>query len=241
MAILDALGDPRYDKGTIGNMQIRVVNYLRECRVRLAIFDELQHFHDRNSPKGLQDVSNWFKTVIKDKDLQMACVLVGLEKDAEEVVSANPQLARLFGDPFRLKPFSWSENSPDTIQEFRTFLSELEKRLPLAESSNLNNKERAWRCFVACGGFTSYLMRLIRKATHNALTQGKEHLDDELLAKAFAQELAGERRNIANPFIGEAPSQRPEPYQPKGGTPATNRRSQSRKEKKETMRDVLGK
>lgn len=59
MAILKALGDPRYDKGTIGNMQIRVVNFLRDCQVKLLVLDELQHFFDRNSQKVLQDVSNW--------------------------------------------------------------------------------------------------------------------------------------------------------------------------------------
>jgi Cdc6-like AAA superfamily ATPase len=77
MAILHALGDPRYDKGTIGNMQIRVVNYMRDCRVQLLVLDELQHFVDRNSQKVLQDVSNWLKTVIKDQALHIGCVLIG--------------------------------------------------------------------------------------------------------------------------------------------------------------------
>jgi hypothetical protein len=168
---------------------------------------------------------------------------VGLENESEKVVNVNPQLARLFGDPYRLAPFQWKETDPDTIQEFRTFLTEVEKRLPLVEASksNLTNKERAWRCFVASSGITGHLMKLIRKATQNALTCRQEHLDDKLLAEAFTQELGGERRNISNPFIGDPPSTCPQPKPPEAGARATNRRSQSRKEEKETMQDVLNK
>jgi hypothetical protein len=58
----------------------------------------------------------------------------------------------------------------------------------------------------------SYIMVLIRRATRLALTHGRERLDDELLAQAYTERLAGERRQIDNPFIGDAPvSKAPKP------------------------------
>ena len=201
------------------------------------ILDELQHFVDRDSQKVLQTVSNWLKTLVKET--KVACVLVGLEGEAEQVVDANPQLARLFGDPFVLAPFTWDEGCPATIQDFRTFLSQLERLLPLNEPSHLADRETAWRCFVACEGIIGYLMALIRRATYLALSQGNERLDHVLLAQAFTQRLAGLRRSIPNPFTGDLPTrakrQHPLPQKQEVGT---NRR-RSRKKRLETLKDVL--
>jgi hypothetical protein len=231
IALLDALGDPRATSGTVGAMTIRLKRFMADCHVEMVILDELQHFVDRDSLKVLKTVSDWLKTLIKDT--KVACVLVGLEGEAEQVVGANPQLARLFGDPFVLSPFQWDEARPATIEEFRRFLQYLERLLPLREPSHLADRERAWRCFVASQGIVSYIMALTRRATYLALTAGREQLDDVLLETAFAQRLAGRRRGIANPFIGEPPiSSAPAPSLP--SLPEhSQRKRQSRKSKSE--------
>jgi hypothetical protein len=203
-ALLYALGDPLAGKGTTGLMTLRLIKLLMDCQVELLILDELQHFVDRDSQKVLQNASNWLKTLLKET--KVACVLVGLQGEAEQVVNINPQLARLFGDPLILSPFVWDENIPSTILEFRTFLADLEPLLPLAEPTNLQRRDLAQRIFVASEGLISYLMALIRRATQLALQLGKEYLDEELLAEAFAQRLAGKRRGIPNPFLGEVPA-----------------------------------
>jgi hypothetical protein len=174
------------------------------------------------------------------KETKVACVLVGLEGEAEQVVDANLQLARLFGDPYILAPFTWDEGCPETIQEFRTFLSQLERLLPLNEPSHLADRETSWRCFVACEGIIGYLMALIRRATYLALTQGRERLDHVLLAQAFTQRLAGARRGIPNPFIGDLPvrGRRPPPAA-QGKQGGANRRSRSRRMRQEALKDVL--
>ncbi len=83
-------------------------------------------------------------------------------------------------------------------------------------------------------------MALIRRATYLALTQGRERLDHVLLSLAFTQRLAGVRRGIPNPFIGDLPvrAHRPPPGT-KGKHGGTNRRSRSRVERQETLKDVL--
>jgi GTPase SAR1 family protein len=206
MELLYTLGDPRYDTGTIGSMTKRVVNFLRDGQVELLILDELQHFVDLDNQTVLQNASNWLKTLIKDRELKIACVVVGLEYEAAQVVDVTPQLARLFGDPFVLTPFTWEEQTPTTVWEFRTLLHALEARLPLNAPAHLTHRERAWRCFVASEGVISYLMALLRQATTLALMRGQECLDDMLLAEAFDQRLAGQRRGIPNPFLGDIPA-----------------------------------
>ena len=130
MALLEALGDPGAIKGSIGAKERRLIKYFKEtCKVELLILDELQHFVDRDNQKILLNASNWLKTFIKET--KVSCLLVGLQDDAEEVVNSNPQLARLFGDPYVLAPFEWDEVKPENTKEvFRNFLREIEKLAP---------------------------------------------------------------------------------------------------------------
>jgi hypothetical protein len=233
ITLLGALGDPGATRGTIGAMEYRLFAYFKEkCKVELLILDELQHFVDRDNQRILLNASNWLKTFVKETFV--SCILIGLQNDAEEVVDSNPQLARLFGDPYILAPFEWDETKPDPTKEvFREFLRELEKLLPLKEPSHLADYETALRCFAACGGIVSYLMELFRSATYLALEQERECLDYDLLSQAFTERLAPERRGIPNPFKGELPNleelkKNQADHQKKRNKRGTNRRSKPR-------------
>lgn len=197
------LGDPRYANGTVGNRLFRVEEYIKDCHTIMLILDELQHFVDRDSDLILRTVTDRLKSLIKLHKL--ACILTGLQDEAEQVVDSNPQLARLFPDPIILEPFGWDESRPDTIKEFRTLLSQLEKALPLNEKSNLSTRDLAWRIFVATDGLMGFLMALIREATQQALEHGLECLDEAVLKEAFDKKLGSQRRDISNPFIGPSP------------------------------------
>lgn len=205
--LLVSIGDPLADKGTIGSMELRLLHLMRMCQVEVLMVDDLQHFVDRDSERVMHDISNWLKNLVKETGV--TCIIAGLP-EAEAVLSANPQLGRLFGDPHRLDPFTWDNKHPETVQEFRTFLKTLESLLPLAQPSHLASMETAWRCFVASGGCMAYLMNLIRRATYYAIQQDCGALDALLLAKAFDNRLAGKRRGVSNPFEGGIPALVPE-------------------------------
>jgi hypothetical protein len=187
----------------------------------MLMLDDLQHFVDRESERVLHDISNWLKNLVKET--HVACNIAGLP-EAENVLRANPQLGRLFGDPYVLEPFTWETQQPATIQELCTFLTTLEGLLPLPEASHLADIETAWRCFVASEGNMAHLMNLIRRATHYALQRERPALDLKLLAEAFDNRLAGLRRGIANPFVGELPP-RPMPKTAYGVAPRRSRSS----------------
>ena len=134
--LLWELGDPAYDKGTIGNQTIRLIGLMKECQVELLILDEFQHFIDRDSAKVLKTVSDWLKTIILDTNLPI--VLIGLP-EAEEVLKlkSHSQLSRRFSNRHYLRPFMWEQ---DNGREFRTFLHLLESSLPLQSASNLSDE-----------------------------------------------------------------------------------------------------
>jgi len=198
IVLLAALGDPRAASGTVGSMTYRLTRFFRDCGVELLILDEVQHVRDRDSRRVLENASNWLKTLIKETGV--ACVLVGLQGEAEEVVRLNPQLARLFGEPRVLLPFAWDERRPEMGREFVAFLTLLEGALPLTERPELAVLATARRLHAASGGVMAYLMELIRGATYLALAEGRPTLDLEVLGRAFEQRLVSVRRGTANPF-----------------------------------------
>jgi energy-coupling factor transporter ATP-binding protein EcfA2 len=200
--LLLAVGDPLADKGTVGAMENRLLRFMRQCEVEMLVVDDLQHFVDRDSDRVLHDISNWLKNLVKET--HTACVMAGLP-EAERVLNANPQLGRLFGDPHLLHPFTWDASQPETVAEFRRFLQTLEEMLPLPETMPLTAVDVTWRCYVASEGCMAYLMNLVRRATQRAILLERPALDMTLLAEAFDHRLAGRRRGLTNPFVGDLP------------------------------------
>jgi energy-coupling factor transporter ATP-binding protein EcfA2 len=244
-SILMALGDPRAAYGTEGNMTLRIVQQFRQCGVEMLILDEIQHLVDAESMRVMQNASNSLKWLIKETGV--ACVLVGLQGEAEQVINVNPQLGRLFGDPYVLEPYRWDPADPQTITEFRKLLAAIETQLPLNEKSSLHDKVTAQLCYLACGGVVGYLMRLLRQATRLTLKQGHEKLDLNLLAQAYDASLAPLRRSVPNPFAaaiagaGTAPSQPSAPVaHPVERNPqATSNRGKARKPRQPRLKDML--
>jgi hypothetical protein len=117
--LLAALGDSRAKSGSIDELTLRLMDYFEECRVQMLILDEIQHFVDQDNNKLLHTVSDWLKGLIKDT--RVACVLVGLQGSAERVVYQNEQLGGLFGDPWRLTPFTWDKPDPSMKKIYQIF------------------------------------------------------------------------------------------------------------------------
>jgi len=191
------LGDPAYDKGTIGIQTIRLIGFLKNCGVELIILDEFQHFIDRDSAKVLQTVSDWLKTLILDTNLPI--ILIGLP-EAEQILKLKSlsQLSRRFAHRYYLRPFIWEV---DNGVEFRTFLHLLESELPLKEKSHLAEEEMAKRFYVASGGIIAYIMKLIRAGTYLALTENSSYLNVSILANAFTQYVQADIPSQVNPFL----------------------------------------
>ena len=197
--LLWELGDPAYDKGSVGNQTIRLIGLMKDCGVELLILDEFQHFIDRDSAKVLKTVSDWLKNLILDTNLPI--ILVGLP-EAEQVLrlKSQSQLSRRFANRQILQPFFWQE---DKGVEFRTFLHLLESNLPLVNTSNLSEQDMARRIYYASDGVIAYVMKLIRYGTYLALEQQHEKLDNQILATAFDKYVRADKPGKVNPFTSD--------------------------------------
>jgi hypothetical protein len=100
--LLYSLGDPQAHRGSILDKTHRIINYFKDCRVQMLVIDEIQHCVNRGSPRVFIEVSNWIKALIKETNV--ACVLLGLQGEAERVLRVNSQLARMFKEVLVLAP-----------------------------------------------------------------------------------------------------------------------------------------
>ncbi len=198
--LLERLGDPLAQRGTLHQKTWRLQRLLAICEVELIVLDEFQHFIDRDSDKVLRSVADWLKVLIDATGIPV--VLVGLPS-SRVVLDANEQLGRRFSTHERLEPFRWEGEGKD---DFRRFLALLDEKLPLDRPSGLDEADTAFRLFSASSGLIAPVMRLVRKAAHLAIDEGRPQVDRDLLLRVYAEEL--QVAGGPNPFA-ETPAIKP--------------------------------
>jgi Cdc6-like AAA superfamily ATPase len=237
-AMLFTFGDKAFNKGSTTRQTIRLRGYIEDCETQLIIFDEFQHFMDRDSLKVLKTLSDWLKNLIDDT--KKPIIVVGMPScDAVLDEPQNEQLRRRFSTRECLEPFGWG--SKEQRDELRKFLKLLDEQLPLLECSHLSDFNRAYSIHKATGGTIAYIMKLIRRATILALDDKAERLDHDHLAQAYEELLATNSPTMKNPFGLYTP--KPKPKRAKKASSAgrtTSNRVRGRK-KELTPSDVLKK
>lgn len=199
--LLKELGDPLPDRGTIGQITMRLCGLIGKCGVDLIILDEFQHMIDRDTEKVLISSADWLKQVLNETGVPM--VLMGMPW-ATRILESNAQLKRRFGINIDLKPFGWS--SPEEQKEFIRFLIVLEKALPMRQPSNLYSGDMPFRLFCASRGVICNIKKLISKATEKAFEKGMDSITIELLSVAYDEEFALENPKSVNPFTVDTAS-----------------------------------
>jgi Cdc6-like AAA superfamily ATPase len=237
-AMLFAFGDKAFNKGSTTRQTIRLRGYIEDCETQLIIFDEFQHFVDRDSLKVLKTLSDWLKNLIDDT--RKPIIVVGMPScDAVLDEPQNEQLRRRFSTRECLDAFGWGNTAQR--DELRKFLKLLDEQLPLLEYSHLSDFNTAYLIHTATSGTIAYIMKLIRRATILALDDEVERLDNDHLAQAYEELLATNSPARKNPFricLSKSKSKRAKKASSTGRT--TNNRVQGRK-KDLTPSDVLKK
>lgn len=236
-AMLEAIGDPAADKGTVSSITLRLRKYIKDCEVELIILDEFQHFDDRQSKNVLKTISDWLKNLINET--RRPIVLVGMP-GCESVLGnkGNEQLKRRFSTRDEIAPFAWDAQAKD--DEFRQLLKEIDDALPLLKTSHLADETTAFLIHSATDGIINYIMKLLRWAAKLAIETGSEQIDYSLLARAYEKRVAQDFPKRPNPFNPQvAVHQRRAPAKRATYvTGATNKRVKSR-QRKQSMSDLL--
>lgn len=178
--IFEALGDPfSHHKHHIVEQTKAIRGLLKRCGVQLLIFDEVQHFVDRDKKKLLIESSDWLKNLIDETEIPT--ILVGT-REAEKIFM-NDQLNGRFFLRQELEPF----NCHDIVGElsFRKILQNIDNGLPLREPSNLSENGMWERLFLASNGHIPYLMQLIKKSVYYALENNLNSISMELFQEIY--------------------------------------------------------
>jgi hypothetical protein len=237
-AMLETLGDPGAHKGTLWSMNSRLVNFIRDCGVRLVILDDFHHLVDRKTNRILREVSDWLKVLIKRTHIPF--LVVGIDGEVERILKANQQLSRLFVRE-QLCPFAWEEGDPRTIEDFAAFIAYTEHTLDQQLSPNLPRAELLYRIHYATEGVIGYIMYLFDKAVRLARQQGSDELTLAMLAEAFEKRLRV-HVNKTNPFIvpGHEPFATPLPVSSMPDAPdSISQRGNRRQPRQPTAGEIL--
>ncbi len=193
-AMLFQLGDPMFNRGSAVEKTGRILNYLKQCEVKLIIFDELQHFIDQGNKAAPRQVSDWLKTLIDQS--QVSAVLMGLEQ-SEHILQINEQLRRRFSRRVDLTPFSIRCNQ--SYQHFAKVLHGLYQvvEFPLAKNTD-TDLYRRWH--FATNGVMAHMVNLIICAYQVTLREGYSSINQRSLEAAFIECIWSQGEGRLNPF-----------------------------------------
>ncbi len=203
--LLDRLGDPLSDRGTLEQRTKRLRRLLMECGTQLIVLDEFQHFIDRKSERVILDVSDWLKNLISNTSIPV--VLVGLPY-SREVLNANEQLMRRFSYQVEMTAFQWDQMSQR--KEFIKILDSIDGELANVLGGKSGLVDHAARCHMATKGLIALIVKLLNGAAHNAAARGGSKIELEHLARSFRERLLPDR-DTPNPFAPDWNGQKVDP------------------------------
>jgi hypothetical protein len=200
-AILLALGDPAFDRGTAETKTQRLVVLLKKCKVQLLLVDEFQHFFDGHRTTEAKRITDWLKNLLNA--VRIPVVLFGLPRSIA-VLRLNPQLRRRFATPHYLRPFGIEQ---DQFKQFRGVLRTFHQKLPVP-CVPLHDVDLARRFYFATNGLIDYIVKILDRAVSTRYLEEGEQLDLPDFARAFREVVWGEAPDHLNPFCAGATPRR---------------------------------
>ena len=167
--ILDKLRVPHKTNERADRMMCQILKMFPKLGVRMLIVDEIHHILAGNLQR-----QRAFLNVIKYLGNEALIPIVGVGTiSALNALQTDAQLAN------RFEPRNLPRWRLDT--RYRQLLASFEYVLPLAEESNLTEKEMATKLLDMSGGTIGELSKLIRRAAIETIRQGREKISLSLL------------------------------------------------------------
>jgi len=220
--MLEALGDPGFEKGTLGGMTRRLVGLLGSCQVQLVVLDDIHHLIAADTDRVLETVAGWLKTLIKTTRIPF--VVIGVEGRVTRVLKSSAELSRLFAVREKLEPFSWDASKPETLETLDSFVDRIEKLIGVEFSPELPREEWLARLHYATDGIVSWLMEMLLAAKLRSPRSAEgcsTVLTRDSLERAFRKRMSHVVEHKVNPFLEQhGPRWVPPPRAVLGHSPA---------------------
>ena len=190
-AMLEALQDPYYDRGTGSILQTRLAKLLKACAVELVILDDFHHLIDADTDRVLQTVSDWLKVLLKETHIPF--VVIGMPNSLKRIFNANAQLARLF-------PIREHLGTLQGLTELHAFLNAFEAETQAQIAPEHDRTDLLQRLAYATDGVVGFYSNLLRESIGEAAAARAPVVQMKHLHQGFAFSLAAVREGISNPF-----------------------------------------
>jgi hypothetical protein len=207
-ALLTALGDPKpwmreLKKRNSGSESgskptSRCFSLIQTIRPEIIFIDNIHDIPEKRRSCGIKAVGGWIRDLAED--CFSLVVLLGT-KDAKPVIASNPQLKRRSSNRQTIGYFNVHE--PEGLARLKRFLSELEKRMPLAIDCDLTSSKIVRRFAWATGGIQYFIFKIVGFAILNATDSGRERIEIGDLAVGFSDTFGCDGEGM-NPFLGQS-------------------------------------
>ncbi|MCK9490711.1 MAG: TniB family NTP-binding protein [Sulfurimonas sp.] len=171
ISILESFWTPFRTTDSLAKLRNQVYYLMRECNVKILVLDEMHHFLS-GTPVQQRDVMNALKNI--GTKLMIPIVGVGI-KDAALILTSDPQLSSRF-DLIKLSKWELDKN-------FRGLLKAFEKRLPLKNASNLDERDKATLLHSISQGNLGDLHRLLIECATFCIENNKEEITLDIIGK----------------------------------------------------------
>ncbi len=173
---------PLSPKTTAWMMENHLSRLLPTSGIHLVIVDNCDHLIRHQSRHIICPLIELLVRIASQCNLSL--ILLGESGAMEHIFDACPKLERRVGSLLQLAPFTWDRSSPETVVEWRSLLSTLDRALPFDESG-LAEEDVAYRLFYATDGVLGWLMQLISFAARKAIFEGTTTLRLPCLADSY--------------------------------------------------------
>lgn len=200
--LLAGLGDPLAEMRETENQKTaRLLKIIKTHGTRVIVLDEIQHFVERYSNKVMYQVADWLKIVLDEAGVMV--VVVGLPH-SNAVLLQNEQLRGRFAARIRIPRFDWSEEN--LRLEYCAMLDAFGHALTPFSLPDIGSEEIAYRFFLATGGLTGYVVKILRQATWDAIDENRKVINLSHLESAYSDAIWDEEITPGpNPFSKKIP------------------------------------
>lgn len=197
-ALLEALGDPYWAKGSDSDLLSRLLTLLKAVGCKMIIIDEFQHLADKGQKAKLQKATDWLKLLVERNRFCLVCV--GLP-DSTRVIRSTEQLRTRFDSTVQVPVYDWSDEMSRAI--FRGIVHSIHQEMHPFEVPNLSSELLSLRLFIACGGRIGLLSKIFDRAVKSAVWELRTQITLEHLDQAFRHAVwyAAEIKLDGGPFF----------------------------------------
>jgi hypothetical protein len=196
--VLLCLGIPVPKRATFGERLHLLRTQLIGQKVRMVVFDEVQHISEHRGAEGAYKAADVFKVLLKATCVQIVCA--GLPH-ALEIVDASNQIAGLTHRVHHIRPFDLDLNHNS---ELMTFLRTINEELPFDRVSKMAEPDVALRIALFSDLLAGRIALLTHAAVAYAIEANHPRIDMEVLATTLRQRYSiPDRENIFSMCHGD--------------------------------------